>query len=255
MTELRPLVEASASSATRELLRAGRSDAPGREFSERLLIGLGVGAAATTVSAFASAGTAAAALQGAASTGSGTASLTVLAAKWVAVGVVGGGILAGSAEVAFSPPRVEPVTKAVASAAPKPARAPKPGPLSQPSAALVTPLEAEPTNEAEQPKAVAAPPSAAPLEGGKLGHEVEAIDRARRAMAAGKLQQALRELDAFERIEGTGVLAREAKVLRIEALYRLGEDARARQLAEQYRAAYPNDSHLTRLRAFEQPNR
>jgi hypothetical protein len=255
MNELEPLVETSQSRLTRELLRAGQSDEPERDFSERLLRGLGVGVAAGTVGTMASAGSAAAALPGAAATSSGAVSIA-LAAKWVAVGVVGGGLLAGGAEVAFSPPR-EPVTQAVtlvsASARTTPPQVS--APVVVPQAAVV---EAEPAPEPPPEAAPARPDAAAPASSGApgapgaLGREVEVIDRARRAMAAGNWQRALRELDAFDRIESTGVLAREAQVLRIEALHRLGQVDRARQLAQQYRAAYPNDTHAARLRALEQ---
>jgi hypothetical protein len=253
MSELRPLCESSEDAAARDLLHAGRSDAPEREFSERLLIGLGLGVAAGTVSAMATTGTAAA-LPGAASTGSGAASVSALVAKWVAVSVVGGGILAGGAHVALSPPSAAPVPSIA-----KPLGRSVPGALPTAKAApgtapVVSPLEAPPLASPEllpeaEPEA-SQPPSAGAARPGQLGREVESIDRARRALGAGNLRQALRELDTFERVQGTGVLAREARVLRIEVLFRLGRVVPARQLLEQYRQSYPNDPHVARLRAL-----
>jgi hypothetical protein len=48
------------------------------------------------------------------------------------------------------------------------------------------------------------------------------------------------------------VLDREARVLRIETLYKLGSLARARALTEQYVGLYPNDAHVAQLRALGQ---
>ena len=81
---------------------------------------------------------------------------------------------------------------------------------------------------------------------------MQAIDFARHALATGDFTRALAELDAFERMPQTGALEREAKVLRIETLYKLGPVSRARALSEQYLQAFPNDAHAARLRALGQ---
>ncbi len=60
---------------------------------------------------------------------------------------------------------------------------------------------------------------------GLLGREVLQIDRARGALAGGDAGRALRELDIYAQLEQTGVLSREARVLRIDALERLGRSA------------------------------
>jgi outer membrane protein assembly factor BamD (BamD/ComL family) len=96
----------------------------------------------------------------------------------------------------------------------------------------------------------AAPASASSVEEGRLGREVEAIDRARRARSRGNLAQALSELDAFEHMTRTGVLDREAQVLRIETLYDLGRVSRARELGDEYLRRFPNDAHGGHLRAL-----
>ena len=79
---------------------------------------------------------------------------------------------------------------------------------------------------------------------------MEIIDRARRALAAGNAARAIEELNAFDRAEKTGVLEREARVLRIDALVAQGQSASARRLAEQYLQLYPNDAHAARLRSL-----
>jgi outer membrane protein assembly factor BamD (BamD/ComL family) len=79
---------------------------------------------------------------------------------------------------------------------------------------------------------------------------VQLIDAARRALAQGNFRGALAELDTYDRSAKPGALVREARVLRIEALQRAGETARARALAEQYLLEFPQDAHATRLRSL-----
>ncbi len=266
MNKLVPLLETSANSRTRALLRAGRADAPPRGFSERLLLGLGATAAVSSATSVAAASGAGAAIQGAASTGSGAASLALVTAKWVAVGVLGGGILAGGTEFAFST-RAAPSNATSSAAAHARVEAPSRRPASAaPAVPLTAPADVEAPSIA--PSAAAVPrasshaessaPSlaelarSAPSAQGQLGREVQAIDFARQALAAGDLTRALGELDEFERMPQTGVLEREAKVLRIETLYKLGQVSRAQTLSEQYLRAFPNDAHAARLRALGQ---
>jgi hypothetical protein len=49
------------------------------------------------------------------------------------------------------------------------------------------------------------------------------------------------------------VLLREARVLRIEALHRAGETARAHSLAQRYLLEFPQDAHAPRLRSLTSP--
>lgn len=256
MTDFLPLVETSESSRARELLKAGRADTAPDGFSNRLLVGLGVAGAVSSVTVTASAGVAGAAVQGAASTGSGAVSLGLLAAKWVAVGVLGGGILAGSAELVLSP---HAPAKDASAGAPGSSRVPalqKPAAEQVPrsvSAEAVAPAASAAPLPVEAKPAVslsALPAVTSAVEQGQLGREVQAIDRARRARAAGDQARALSELDAFEHLTRTGVLDREAQLLRIETLYEMGQESRARELARDYLRAFPNDAHTARLRAL-----
>lgn len=93
MTSPRPLIDTSDNQLTRSLLQAGREDVAAVEFGQRLLLGLGVAGAVTSVSVAAAAGSVGAAVHGVAASGSGATSLALVAAKWVAVGVLGGGFL------------------------------------------------------------------------------------------------------------------------------------------------------------------
>src|SRR4051812_25957489 len=112
MNELEPLLDFSASARTRALLQAGRREAPPSDFSERLLVGLGVAGAATSVTVAASASAWSSAVSGAASMSSGTASAILAVSKWVAVGALGGGILAGGVDLALAPQPALPVAGA-----------------------------------------------------------------------------------------------------------------------------------------------
>jgi hypothetical protein len=260
MNELGPLLEISQNSHTRALLEAGRAERAPAEFGDRLRLSLGlgvaVGLAAGTLTASASASTAAAMVQGAASTGGAAASSLGLAvAKWVVIGALGGGILASSAELAFKPPAVVPRAAnlaaqhaaARAAAAPHRARAPN----SEPGELLAAPSSSaallRPPKPPDSPSTAALPAT----ESGQLGREVQTIDAARRALAAGNTALALSELDGYQRIASTGVLDREARVLRIETLFRAGDAARAQQLSAQYLHDFPNDAHAAHVRALQ----
>jgi hypothetical protein len=253
MSELIPLLDASESQRTRALLRAGRTDAPTEGYSERLLLALGAGAALGTMSATASAGAAGAIVKGASSLGGGAASLAALTAKWVAVGVLGGGLLAGGVDYAFSRRAVgvEPAQVAVQ----------RPGSPTKPSEAWLNPSPLPPAPAPEpvgeqpaEPKPARQLGSSTTEDDGRLAREVHAVDAARRALAGGNASRALSELALFESGPTTGVLEREVAVVRIEALYRSGQRERARALSEQYRARYPHDAHSARLQALTEEN-
>ncbi|HEX2874349.1 MAG TPA: hypothetical protein VHP33_24010 [Polyangiaceae bacterium] len=269
MTELDRLLNQSESSRTRALLRAGKAETSPDGFSDKLLVGVGAALAASVVSSAAAASLAAGASAtsaGSATSGVGAAvgnvgaavgsgaapSLVLVAAKWVAVGVLGGGILAAGADFALSPDREPERAPQAVSANVDLGNAAEP----RPPAPLVTPRVA-PTASA-QPKPLNSPPTAAhgssappsaSANASRLGREVQLIDRARRALSVGNTSLALSELDAYQRIATTGVLDREARVLRIRALREGGDEAGARKLSDQYLRDFPGDPHAKRLQA------
>ena len=131
-------------------------------------------------------------------------SLALLGAKWVAVGVLGGGILAAGADVAFC--RKPTLPRAPTTAAPArcvrgakrkrrvPTRAHATGARDN-----IGPAAGEqPRDELVE---VAAPPARAAetTRSRTLGQEVAVIDRVRAALAAGNTSLALSELDTFAR--------------------------------------------------------
>lgn len=83
-----------------------------------------------------------------------------------------------------------------------------------------------------------------------LSDELQALERARAALRGGDGRAALRLLDGGGTAAGFTRLAAEATLLRIEALYAVGELAESRRLADEFTTHNP-DSHLgDRARSF-----
>lgn len=81
-----------------------------------------------------------------------------------------------------------------------------------------------------------------------LGDQVASIDRARAALAAGDAREAVAQTHEYEARFPHGSLLQEATVLRVEALLRLGEPSRAREVGDRFLAAYPTSPHAARVR-------
>jgi len=102
----------------------------------------------------------------------------------------------------------------------------------------------------------AAPPAIAPAADteqatapgpGTLRDEIALIDGARRALAAGSPAQALSLLDRYRARHPHGTLLPEALAMRIEAIDRSGDHARARALARAFLAEHPNSPLAQRV--------
>lgn len=89
--------------------------------------------------------------------------------------------------------------------------------------------------------------ASAEVERADLMAEVQALDRIRRAIAVGRFDGAIDELDAYERSHPRGVLQLEAEVLRIEALAGSGQRLAAAGLARRYLTAHPDGPYRARL--------
>jgi hypothetical protein len=252
MTDIERLLDDSPSPRTRALLHAGCSDMPPAHFSKQLLASIGAAAAvgAATGGAAAASAKMGGIISGAASSGVAAPSLALIAAKWVAVGVFGGGILAAGAEAAFVPQAVPSLAPRGTKSSPEKAVAPDANIVPQRAVAPVEPVVSSlPPASATAPQSVAPAVASETTRSGKLGDEVAIIDRVRRALASGNTSLALSELDRFARSSTTGVFDREARVLRIQALRDAGDVVGARKLADQYLLDFPDDAHAVRLRA------
>lgn len=268
MTDVRPLIESSESPTTRELLRSGLADAPPSEAMGRTALALGLTATAVAVAVPAGA----AALNGAAVGGLGAASKVsgvtgLLVGKWLASGLVAGALVSGTAAVvehvrarsdghAETPRVAASVVHAVRAPATggraalpldtAAAAEPVPEPLVPvaPGAPATSPRETLPSSPSGANSVAAAPDSSTSR---ALGAEAARIDAARRALGRGDVRRALIELDWYDRSRVVGALDREAELLRIQALVRAGEGARAVELARGYLAKHPHDAYAARL--------
>jgi hypothetical protein len=180
--------------------------------------------------------------------------LTVLGiGKWLAIGALAGAAVSGAGvaidrfvSAPWSP--VAPPARATVDTPSAATNAPRPRePISRPVAPV--PERPEAPNRAAPP-ALEPPPATPSADSGALAAEVERIDRARRALEAGDARRALAEIAAYQRERELGVLDREATLLAIRAHQALGDSGRARDLAQRYLTAHPNDAHAPRLRAL-----
>jgi hypothetical protein len=259
-----------------QLVRAAQAERPDSASLARSLAAVGMGLGVASVAASAKAA-------GAVGSVGGATKVTMplmggLFAKWAALGILGGTLAVGIAEITEAPGSVtpSPSVRAPAGVRPRP-RQPDASPLraaaTAPSApaAPASPVQLESTAMPAAPNAarVAAPdrdpaapfppshdsaPASNPIDADTLAAEVKSIDRARAALAAGKAAEALVVLDDYERLFRKRGFAPEALYLRMEAWTSLGRTAEARAAARRLLASYPNSLHTTRARAVLSKN-
>ncbi len=267
MNELRPILGDDPTEDERRLLGSARLDVPPRSGKGRTLAAMGVAAAMT-----AAAGT------------SGASATTVgagLMIKWMALGALGGTIALGAAGgltplvrgfehrspnvVSAAPPAsppTHPVPEVPAMSRSLTAHLP-PADNSEETAPPVAPLDLA---AAVPPAATArtgptrrpAPWAGAPQEPAigppavetTLAAEVAALDDARRALASGSANSALRALDAYDLRFTRHRLGPEAKVLRIEILLAQGRQQQAHELGDALLAADPDGAYAQHVRSL-----
>lgn len=265
MTTPRRLLDDGADGFERRLLRAADGDRPSRSARSRLLVTLGVAAAATTATETAGAAGA-------------TGGLTTLAKAWgiktlgvaalltvtgaTAVHVARSTRASGSeaapqaVTVAASPRPKAPVAtmrREEPSPAPEAAYAPVPAlpvPRARNPAASVQPraivVAAPAPTEPPAPALRLSPPPA-------LGEETASLDAARSALRSGRAGEALVQLDAYARRFPGGVLGPESSALRVEALLLLGDRAGAEAIAHALIASAPRTSAARRASVLLNP--
>jgi hypothetical protein len=236
----------------REVLESAAGDAPSPEFRKRIAKELGVLASIATLTS--------------ATTVAGQTLGTIAWIKLLGVGAVMGLATAGvSYAVSDGPappaPREVPAVR-------KPATAPLPPPQAiEPTdePKTVVPPPRAPSDAAPEPTTrkegiekhpAAAPDPALPSRAtmtptdSALAEELRAIEKIRRALAAGDPTAALSALDRYEAVPGPKLFAEEAQVLRIEALARQGNDAGARALAGRFLTQHPESPYVERVRSL-----
>jgi hypothetical protein len=186
---------------------------------------------------------------------------SILAAKWLAIGL--GGALVGltavdQAERVLSAPTAPAGATRIAAtpSTPPPSAAfsvAEPAPVAPaPSAPLPMNVGGRPTSASASPAAARVPvlpPSAADFAPSvtPLAREVMTLRQARAALAEAKPARALEMLAAHRRDFPVAVLATEESALRVEIAFALG-DARARELAQHFLAEHPASPLASRVR-------
>jgi hypothetical protein len=276
MDRFERLLEGDATDFERSLLDSAVDDSPSDRARRRTLAAMGVGAGVVAGAVNAAHAATATATAGA-SKGVGAVSVLALF-KWLGTGALVGSIVAAgvatvttpglvfskrAAPIALSGPAVASeahatpaglvsavaaptVATPVAGGAPSELSKPAPSPSPvRPEKGAVTAVTAE--------APVPAPPAAATPEegaGSAVVAEVDALDRARAALAAGYPREALSRLARHDAAFPAGVLQPEAVVLRVRALIVLGESAQARQVANRFIASHPDSAQAGRLRTL-----
>ena len=154
-----------------------------------------------------------------------------LAAVTVGIGAVVVAIVAGGRATSTDAPVPS------SSSSPEPSTTiPSADPMMDPAAYPVAPTASSGFFEPSPPitmnprGALRPTPSGTPRAEDILALEVRAIEAARGALNAGDPARALRELDGYDRIGGAETLRPESRVLRLEALAKVGRNAEARTL-------------------------
>ena len=174
----------------------------------------------------------------------GVASRWVVWGRWLLLsGLAGGAGVAGHSVLsphAHPRPKDAPQTLSIEKAAPSVVEAPPSAPF---DVASGEPL----------PSARALAPAAPRLNvrgpHDTLAAEVAALDGARHSLEVGDAKGAIRRVDRYEHDYPNGVFRPEARVVRVEALVKLGEDDRARAAAATLIARDPNSVDAARVPA------
>jgi hypothetical protein len=235
-----------------QLLRAAHDDAPPSGAKGRAAVALGLAAGAGSALATSTAAAA-------------TSALSLV--KTIGVLLVGSAIAAGTIYGVAHESTVPPSAPTAAPNVPPVASPQVPAQVPESHAAADNPVDTPPVDTTPnvtvparaaptplQPR-IAALPSASAVAPVKpaattLADEVAALDRARGALAAGRWEEALRDLDAYRVSFPSGLLAPEASVLRIEALAAAGRCADASREASAFLARSPGAPQAARVRSL-----
>jgi hypothetical protein len=224
--------EYAAESFEGSLIRAAKSDGPGRARRDKILVGLGI----PPVAIFSEPPASVVAAPGA---GKG------VLAKWLLIGAVAAVVpvsawLIGSGAQPDAPP---PATKQIAVVdQPRVEEKVREAKGTDPAnTAPVVTLEALPLEEDGAPAASrskqerkASPEPVPSADRDTFREELAAIQHARATLRAGDAGRALAELDAYQKKFKTGHFAQEARLLRIEAFVKQGRREEAKALARPF---------------------
>ena len=210
MKDPKLLVSEGASDFERRWLSAARAEEPPVEVVNRIERALGIGAAAAATTAVVP-------------TVAAKGGLSALRIAGLSVLGVGGAVGLVLLLTRPSPPRPSPSADQ-----PPPVVETAPAPVGAPA---IPPRAEAPAVDK---------PSSAPAQAGALRDEIALIDGARAALSAGSPGQALTLLERYRARHPRGMLLPEALAMRIEAIDRSGDHARAQALARAFLAEYPH---------------
>jgi hypothetical protein len=168
--------------------------------------------------------------------------------KWVGLAMIGGVLVTGTVVVAQRAEQRTSVAVTKKPLAPLRRDTPRETPATTassepPRAAAVEATDAASASPAGRRAVVRSQPDISP--------EIAALDEARTALRQGRAQDALAALDRYGAEYGkNGGLRVEAMVLRIDALLRSGNRARATALANAFLARNPKSPYAARVRAL-----
>lgn len=215
-----------------ELIRAGREARLSPQHKQRIWMGI----SAISTSASAAAATAA----------SGGAVLTAVKAT-ILVAAIGGGSIVGyqawqhrERPAAVAPAKTATLAPAATATVPETRDSPPPQrPAGRPAAAAAAPRS--PSSGVRK------------AQGSRLAAEGGVVLEARRDLREGRLEDALRLLDAASTEFAAGALVQEREALAIEALSRSGRREAARARAAAFLRAYPGSPHAASVKTFAGP--
>jgi len=223
MKDPKLLVSEGASDFERRWLSAARAEEPPAEVVNRIerALGIGVAAVATTPAVATATSATAATAKG------GLSALRIAGLSALGVGGAVGLVLLLTRP---SPPR-----PSLSADQPPPVVETAPAPVG--AAAAIAPAVEAPARDK---------PSSTPA-AGALRDEITLIDGARAALSAGSPGQALALLERYRARHPRGMLLPEALAMRIEAIDRSGDHARAHALARAFLADYPHSPLAQRV--------
>jgi hypothetical protein len=242
------------------VLSSADDDAPPSHSLPATLAAVGMGGALASGAAAAKAASVVAGLGSATGGAGGTTLAGSTAAKWTTLLVLSkwvGGVALGGALVAGTAVLVRKASPAPSASVALPAAAVRVARPPEQSIAPAAVAEPDPTSSVVEPRedpspsvAVRRAPTAPPTQP-DISLEIAALDQARTALRQGRPADALAALDRYRTGYGkAGSLRVEATVLRIDALLRTGERARAAVLADAFLAQNPKSPYAARVRVL-----
>jgi hypothetical protein len=251
MTDPRRLIDEGATEFEAKLLAAGQRDAVSQRSRRRVLAGLGLSAAFGASAASSSASAVTAGL--------------LTGVKWIGICALGGlGIWGGTQLLERNPERrggaatISQRSSLPQNATQKNTAQSKVDAIAAaPVSASATPAGFPPTptrssivrlGQRDARRANSEPPQHRVRD--TLRDELAMLDEARKALAGGDANRALRLLDDHGRVYPVRRLGAEATVMRIEALRARGDLAQAASIGERFLAQHPNGPYATRVRSL-----